>query len=276
MSRFYGRIPYILFYFNVLFLSVGGSVFAEGKSFIYYIEWTEVKGSRGYVVEVRKSEPPQDLVVEKKVTENEIEFSLEAGVYEYRIAALNRFGKPSSYTVWTNFKVEQDRPKAVALAEKEEAAKISKQTSQYVWIPGTGYYSKGDRRTAYGIWAGFFALAYLGNSERVAGNQLASKSLNDPKMIGILAFNLPTQATVYLWQSREKDKHQYDIHQQNQVMLGGLAIIGVAISLWLENKLPQGDTVQVKVRPDIMGLGNGSMFTGLSQSRWDLQYSRSF
>ncbi|TGJ98806.1 fibronectin type III domain-containing protein [Leptospira langatensis] len=277
MFRSYGRIPYILFYFNIFFLSFGGSLSAEGKSFIYYIEWTEVKGSRGYVVEVRKAEPPQDLVVEKKVTENEIEFSLEAGVYEYRIAGLNRFGKPSSYTPWTNFKVEQDRPKAVALAEKEEAAaKISKGTSHFVWIPGTGFYSKGERNKAYGIWAGFAVLAYLGNSEREAGNRLASKSLNDPKMIGLLGLNLPTQATLYLWQSREKDKHQYEIHQQNQVVLGGLTILGVALSLWLENRLPSGDSVQVKVRPDVMGLGNGSMFTGLSQSRWDLQYSRSF
>ncbi|WP_246048667.1 fibronectin type III domain-containing protein, partial [Leptospira sarikeiensis] len=210
-----------------------------------------------------------------QVSENEIEFSLEAGSYDYRIAALNRFGKPSAFTPWTNFKVEQDRPKAVALAEKEEASKGVK-TSKFVWIPGTGYYSKGERWKSYGIWSWFAALAYLGNLEREAGNTLASKPLNDPVNIYFLGTTLPTSFTFYFWQARENDKKEYEVHQSNQALIGGIAIFSFAISLWLENRLPQGDTVQFKVRPDSNGIGNSYANTGSSQNRWEVQYTRSF
>ncbi|TGL35064.1 fibronectin type III domain-containing protein [Leptospira koniambonensis] len=275
MFLFRGKTFAIVFQFILIFFSVSSGVFAEKKSFVYYIEWKEVKGSRGYVVEVRKTEPPQELFLEKKVSENEIEFSLEAGTYEYRIAALNRFGKPSSYTPWTNFKVEQDRPKAVALAEKEEASKGAK-TSKFIWIPGTGYYSKGERWKSYSIWAWFGALAYLGNSERESGNILASKPLNDPMNIAVLSLNLPSSLTLYLWQARENDKKEYEMHQNNQALIGGVAILSVALSLWLENKLPQGDTVQFKVSPDRGGNLNTFANTGFSQNRWEVQYTRSF
>ncbi|TGL63733.1 fibronectin type III domain-containing protein, partial [Leptospira sarikeiensis] len=90
MSFFPKTLIRDIFYIILIFFSISFGVFAEGKSFVYYIEWKEVKGSRGYVVEVRKSVPTQELILEKKVSENEIEFSLEAGSYDYRIAALNR------------------------------------------------------------------------------------------------------------------------------------------------------------------------------------------
>lgn len=263
----------LLSVFLILFCFPLGLI-AESKSFVYYIEWKEVKGSRGYVVEVRKAGPTQDSLFEKKVLENEIEFRLEAGAYEYRIAALNRFGKPSSYTQWTGFKVEQDRPKAVALAEKKE--NLSQSKSSVVWIPGTGFYSRGDRWKAYGVWAWLGVLAYLGNSEREAGNRLASKSWNDPMTISILGTQIPNSLTLYLWQARSGDKSEYDRHQGNQAVLGGLALLSIAGSLWWENRLPAGDSLQVRVKPDFSGSMQGFSQLGAAQSRWEIQYTHSF
>ncbi|TGK62540.1 fibronectin type III domain-containing protein [Leptospira wolffii] len=274
MARPSERIHRIVLSIILIFLPFTSEIFAEGKTFIYYIEWKEVKGSRGYVVEVRKNEPPQDMILEKKVLENEIEFRLDAGTYEYRIAALNRFGKPSSYTQWTLFKVEQDRPKAVALAEKQEAAPKSK--SSFVWIPGTGFYSKDEKWKAYGVWFWLGTLAYLGNSEREAGNRLASKPLNDPANLGLLAIQIPTPLTFYLWQARAGDKQEYDQHQNNQAIIGGLALLSVIGSLWWENKLPAGDAIYVRMKPDTSGLIQATSNLGVSQSRWEIQYTRSF
>ncbi|EQA44825.1 hypothetical protein LEP1GSC050_2506 [Leptospira broomii serovar Hurstbridge str. 5399] len=261
-----------VFYFIIIFFSSFSVVLSEGRSFIYYIEWKEVKGSRGYLVEVRNAAPPQSLIVEKKVQENEIEFKLESGTYEYRIAALNRFGKPSSFTPWTSFKVEQDRPKEVALAEKEG---LSKPKSSRVFVPGWGFYKNGEKLKAIGVWSGLAAVAFLGNAEREAGNRLASDPKNDPKVIGLLGMQLSPLSTLYLWDARSKDKSEYELHQRNQVALGGIAILGIVASLWWENRLPANQTLDLKIRPDIPSAINSSFREGFA-SRWEMSYTWKF
>lgn len=263
----------IVFQYILIFILPFLGVFAEGRSFIYYIEWKEVKGSRGYIVEVRGAAPPQTTILEKKVQENEIEFRLESGSYEYRIAALNRFGKPSAFTPWTGFKVEQDRPKEIALAEKEAASKPK--VSSRVFIPGWGFYRNGEKLKAMSVWGGLAALAVLGNAEREAGNRLASDPKNDPKIIGILGMQTSPLVATYLWEERSHHKSQYDMHQRNQFVLGGLALATVSFSLWFENRLPPNQTVTLKVRPDTPFTLTSVLREGIA-TKWELDYTWRF
>ncbi len=108
---------------SVLFcLFISYSAYSEERKYTYYIEWNEVKGNNGYKVEVRKISNPEILVAEEKTVTSSLEFLIPAGEYEFRISALNRFGKPSSWSQWSSFQVEQDRPKSVVEAEKKLTA----------------------------------------------------------------------------------------------------------------------------------------------------------
>ncbi|PJZ68459.1 hypothetical protein CH373_16910 [Leptospira perolatii] len=276
MRRCRQSIPYIA----ILLFLFGRSVFAEEREFIYYIEWKEVKGSRGYLVEVRKSfEEPQvseALVLERKVQENEIEFKVASGVYEFRIAALNRFGKPSAFTAWTKFKVEQDRPKAVAIAEKE-GKQVSDQS--FVWVPGWGFYKNDQKWKASAVWLWFGVLGVVGNSERMAGNRLADDSMNDPKVIGLLSRNIPTVGTFALLEARNHDKAEYHTHQQNQALIGGIAILSLAYILWWENRSIAGSKISLRVVPEIQsnaGAYSASSFLSGKSSRIEMTFSWSY
>lgn len=85
-------------------------------------------------MEVRKISNPEILVAEEKTVTSSLEFLIPAGEYEFRISALNRFGKPSSWSQWSSFQVEQDKPKSVVEAEKKlTAAGVS---TWKIWVPG--------------------------------------------------------------------------------------------------------------------------------------------
>lgn len=95
----------------------------EGKLYTYYIEWQEVKGSKGYYIEIQ-DEKSQTEFLKQKLKTHYYEFKIPGGKYKFRIASLNKFGKPSSYTSWNSFLVDKDKTrKETKRKEEEEKAK---------------------------------------------------------------------------------------------------------------------------------------------------------
>ncbi|MBW0432368.1 fibronectin type III domain-containing protein [Leptospira yasudae] len=229
-----------------LFISV--SAYSEERKYTFYIEWNEVKGNNGYKVEIRKPSDPNTLVAEEKVVTNSLEFLIPAGEYEFRISALNRFGKPSSWSQWSAFLVEHDRPKSVYEAEKKQAAVGV--ASWKVWVPGLLPLERKEYTKASLIFLWFGALAVAGNAERTAGNSLAQSSTNDPGFLTLAALTTPLPVTFYLLQQRDEDKKEYKTHQNNQVGIGALALLTYGLNVWLEKRSFQSTTVLIESKSE--------------------------
>ena len=85
----------------VLLVTPAATLFAREDR---QIRWTPVKGAYGYVVQYRTGpdEEPQEL----RVTRSRANLRLPAGRYELRVAALNKFRKPSIWTPWTPVRLD--------------------------------------------------------------------------------------------------------------------------------------------------------------------------
>lgn len=218
--------------FLFLFLSLFYifSLQAKEKTFHFYIEWKNVEGANGYIVQLK--EKNSDNVKEQKLSSNSIEFVLPIGYYEYRITAVNKFGKPSHWTAWEEFYVEKDRPKEVY--KKMEAEKNEKKVSVSFWkymIPGLTQYQNGDKGKAF-LWIAWFsALAYTGNQQRLAGNHIADDPFNDPKNLAIISFQASTSLDVYYWMRRDTEKQKYNERQNNQWKVAGIALTSYLLQI---------------------------------------------
>lgn len=235
---------------SVLFcLFISYSAYSEERKYTYYIEWNEVKGNNGYKVEVRKISNPEILVAEEKTVTSSLEFLIPAGEYEFRISALNRFGKPSSWSQWSSFQVEQDRPKSVVEAEKKlTAAGVS---TWKIWVPGLLPIERKEYIKASLIFLWFGALA-------VAGNSFAQSATNDPAFLTLVSFYAPLPVSIYFLQQRDGDKKEYERHQNNQVSIGLLAILSYGLNVWLEKRSFHSTTVLIESKPESMSRGNDS------------------
>ncbi|MBM9579649.1 fibronectin type III domain-containing protein [Leptospira sp. 201903070] len=236
---------------NLLILFCGfisNSVYSEDRNYTYYIEWNEVKGNNGYKIEIRKKGLEDTIVKEEKVSTNSLEFKILAGEYEFRISALNRFGKPSSWSQWSAFLVEQDRPKSMVEAEKKQT--FSGSSSWRIWVPGLVPLEKKEYGKASLILFWFGALAVAGNAERNAGNSLSQSSTNDPTFITLVALYSSVPVSYYFIHQREEDKKEYNRHQSNQVGIGVLALLSYGLNVWLEKRSFHSTTVLIESKSE--------------------------
>ncbi|WP_394854595.1 fibronectin type III domain-containing protein [Leptospira ellisii] len=245
MRTFFRSIP-ILFC-----MCISISIYSEEKKYTYYIEWNEVKGNNGYKLEIRKPSVPDVLIREDRVSVNSLEFSIPAGEYEFRISALNRFGKPSSWSQWSPFLVEHDRPKSAVEAEKRRELTGGTFTSWKVWVPGLLPLEKKEYGRASFLLVWFGALAVAGNAERTAGNSLAESATNDPAFLTLSVLGAPLPVSLYLLHKREEDKKEYDRHQNNQTAIGVLALLSYGLNVWLEKRSFHSTTVLIESKPEI-------------------------
>ncbi|PJZ54220.1 fibronectin type III domain-containing protein [Leptospira adleri] len=239
------------FWANLLVLfciCISTSVYSEDKKYLYYIEWNEVKGNNGYKIEIRKKTIEDILAMEEKVTVNSLEFKIPAGEYEFRISALNRFGKPSSWSQWSAFLVEQDRPKSVVEAEKKRA--LTGNSPWKVWIPGLLPLERKEYGRASLVFLWFGALAVAGNAERNAGNALSHAGTNDPAFLTLVALTSPLPIGYFFLHQREEDKKEYDRHQNNQVSIGVIALLSYGLNVWLEKRSFHSTTVLIESKPE--------------------------
>ncbi|KON78470.1 fibronectin type III domain-containing protein [Leptospira kirschneri] len=260
----------------VLFcLFISYSAYSEERKYTYYIEWNEVKGNNGYKVEVRKVSSPETLVAEEKTATSSLEFLIPAGEYEFRISALNRFGKPSSWSQWSSFQVEQDRPKSVVEAEKKLAA--TGVSTWKVWVPGLLPIERKEYIKTSLIFLWFGALAVAGNAERVAGNSFAQSATNDPTFLTLVSFYTPLPLSIYFLHQRDGDKKEYERHQNNQVSIGLLAILSYGLNVWLEKRSFHSTTVLIESKPESIFRGNDSYIQPnvlFSLGRFEISFRR--
>lgn len=232
----------------LLCLFISNSAYSEDKKYTYYIEWNEVKGNNGYKIEIRKKSLEDTLVMEEKISVNSLEFKITAGEYEFRISALNRFGKPSSWSQWSAFVVEQDRPKSVVDAEKKQA--LAGNSQWKVLIPGLLPLEKKEYGRASLVLFWFGALAVAGNAERTAGNSLSQSGTNDSAFLTLVALTSPLPVSYFFLHRREEDKKEYDRHQNNQVSIGVLALLSYGLNAWLEKRSFQSTSVLIESKSE--------------------------
>ncbi|PJZ59028.1 fibronectin type III domain-containing protein [Leptospira barantonii] len=261
----------------LLCLFISYSAYSEDKKYTFYIEWNEVKGNNGYKVEVRKTSTPETLFAEEKVVTNSLEFLIPAGEYEFRISALNRFGKPSSWSQWSSFLVEHDRPKSVYEAEKKQA--VTGVSTWKVWVPGLLPIERKEYKKASLIFLWFGALAVAGNAERMAGNSLSQSSSNDPAFLTLAALTTPLPVSFYLIHQRDEDKKEYKNHQNNQVGIGVLALLSYGLNVWLEKRSFQSTTVLIESKSEGLSRWNQPNIqpnSFLSLGRIELSFRKEF
>ena len=232
------RFIYI-FFCGLIYLSLSVSISAEErKIFNYYIEWQNVTGAKGYLIQVK--DKATDTQTEERLDHNSAELKLAAGLYEFRIASINKFGKPSAWTKWEEFLVEKDKPKPISKDIKKEEVKVAEDTSispqqikKWKWfVPGLTQYQS-NQKLYSGLWILWFSgLAFYANSERVAGNNLAGNNLNDPIFLSALSLGTPVTLDLYLWTERKKAESEYNQHQSNQQAVGVVAILSYALQVW--------------------------------------------
>lgn len=247
-----------LFFCGLIYLSLSLSISAEErKIFNYYIEWQNVTGAKGYLIQIK--DKATDTQTEERLDYNSAELKLAAGLYEFRIASINKFGKPSAWTKWEEFLVEKDKPKPNPKDAKQAEVKVPEdkpispqQIKKWKWfVPGLTQYQS-NQKLYSGLWILWFSgLAFYANSERVAGNNLAGNNLNDPIFLSALSLGTPVTLDLYLWTERKKAESEYNQHQSNQQAVGVVAILSYALQVWHAKRVADkaNVTVELNSRP---------------------------
>jgi hypothetical protein len=186
------------------------------EEFEYFIQWEEVEGNNGYNIQVMDSN--EKLVVDTIVKTNSYEFVIPLGKYKIRIAALNKFGKPSEWTKWDSFTVDKETAKP--------KRNLWKKTKMY--IPCLGFYDTGRIVAGSGCLGWYAGLGLLFNSEKKAGDLLAQKNSNDPMTLSFLSYNQPLLLSLKMFEDKQNDRKKYEQHQKNQRSIGILAVLSYA------------------------------------------------
>lgn len=243
---------------RLIFISLSLSIYAEERTiFSYYIEWQNVSGAKGYIIQIK--DKASNTEREEKLTQNNIELKVPAGYYEYRIASINKFGKPSTWTNWEEFYVEKDKPRpnskdAKKVVEEKKLEEPKKEIKKWKWfVPSLTQFESKQKLTG-SLWLLWFTgLAIYANSERVAGNQIASDKMNDPVFLSAisLGFSTPVLTDLYLREKRNEAKAEYEKHQSNQAAAGVVAILSYALQVWHAKRVADkaNTTVEINARP---------------------------
>jgi hypothetical protein len=201
---------------------------AQEKDFV--IRWKEVSGNKGYVVKIKSDYFQKDLATET----NSANLSLKPGKYFIQVAAKNRFGKPGKFSDSKEIMIHKDSNKEIDLAQDKSIEQISPETmvgfSNYQsWIPGYIQYKKENWMDASLYWIAMPSLAYIGYSEKLRGDRIASDVWNDPVNLYFLLQNRSPLEVFYFRDRRETEKLKYDTAQINQKYIGAGLFLFYAI-----------------------------------------------
>ncbi|MGV3666954.1 MAG: LIC11435 family protein [Leptospira bouyouniensis] len=122
---------------QILFFLVFGlftfSLFAEPdgeEGTQHQLRWMEVDGAIGYVLEIKNSSGY--LVLSEKVKGTSYDLvNYTSGVYEHRVAVINKLGKVGSYSEWVKFEVVVSR---VPTLSKDSVYSVSKEEKEKVFL----------------------------------------------------------------------------------------------------------------------------------------------
>ncbi|TGM80784.1 LIC11435 family protein [Leptospira bouyouniensis] len=122
---------------QIIFFLVFGlftfSLFAEPdgeEGTQHQLRWMEVDGAIGYVLEIKNSSGY--LVLSEKVKGTSYDLvNYTSGVYEHRVAVINKLGKVGSYSEWVKFEVVVSR---VPTLSKDSVYSVSKEEKEKVFL----------------------------------------------------------------------------------------------------------------------------------------------
>ncbi|TGM48637.1 hypothetical protein EHQ92_12425 [Leptospira biflexa] len=96
----------------------------------HQLRWMEVDGATGYVLEIKNSSGY--LVLSEKVKGTSYDLvNYTSGVYEHRVAVINKLGKVGSYSDWVKFEVVVSR---VPTLSKDSVYSVSKEDKEKVFL----------------------------------------------------------------------------------------------------------------------------------------------
>lgn len=197
-------------------------IFSEEKEYKYYIEWKKVSENSEYFLELKNSE--NQIIKKEKVKNNFYEFNLKPGNYFYRIALLNKFSKPSTFSNWGEIKIEKEKQK------KEKKFLLT-------LVPGLVQFKSDKKNYSYFWWSYFFTLGIIGNEFRLKGNQIANEKLNDPFFLSALNWNTPILFDFYFLNRLDAEKKEYDLYQNRQKQISVLALVSYFVQIYQARKI---------------------------------------
>ncbi|EMJ86210.1 LIC11435 family protein [Leptospira meyeri] len=120
--------PYLIIFFISLSSLVAQSNNEEGTQ--YQLRWLDVEGATGYVLEIKNSSGY--LVLSERVNGTSYDLvNYTSGIYEHRVAVINKLGKVGSYSEWVKFEVVVSR---VPTLTKDSVYSVSKEEKEKVFL----------------------------------------------------------------------------------------------------------------------------------------------
>lgn len=120
-------VPILFFYFFLASLLYSQANTEDDISH-YQLKWLEVEGASGYVLEIKNS--AGYMVVSEKVNSTTYDLNnFTSGIYEHRVAVINKLGKVGTYSDWVKFEVIVSKvptltKDSVYAVSKEEKTKV--------------------------------------------------------------------------------------------------------------------------------------------------------
>lgn len=119
----------VLFIFILIGFPIWGEPDGE-EGTQHQLRWMEVEGATGYVLEIKNSSGY--LVLSEKVKGTSYDLvNYTSGVYEHRVAVINKLGKVGSYSDWVKFEVVVSR---VPTLSKDSVYSVSKEEKEKVFL----------------------------------------------------------------------------------------------------------------------------------------------
>ncbi|MCW7481923.1 LIC11435 family protein [Leptospira kanakyensis] len=117
----------------LIFFFLASSVFAEntGEEVVQHqLRWMDVDGATAYVLEIKNSSGY--LVLSEKVNGTSYDLvNYTSGIYEHRVAVVNKLGKVGSYSDWVKFEVVVSK---VPTLTKDSVFSVSKEEKEKVFL----------------------------------------------------------------------------------------------------------------------------------------------
>ena len=96
----------------------------------YQLRWMEVEGATGYVLEIKNSSGY--LVLSERVNGTSYDLvNYTSGIYEHRVAVVNKLGKVGSYSDWVKFEVVVSK---VPTLTKDSVFSVSKEEKEKIFL----------------------------------------------------------------------------------------------------------------------------------------------
>ncbi|TGM82088.1 hypothetical protein EHR01_04695 [Leptospira mtsangambouensis] len=117
----------------ILLLVSLSSLFAQSSNeegTQYQLRWLDVEGATGYVLEIKNSSGY--LVLSERVNGTSYDLvNYTSGIYEHRVAVINKLGKVGSYSEWVRFEVVVSK---VPTLTKDSVYSVSKEEKEKVFL----------------------------------------------------------------------------------------------------------------------------------------------